>query len=65
MLSGDYKLGMVDATVESGLAQQYGVQGYPTIKHFKADKNGKMSPSEYQGGRSASDFVNFANQVCN
>ena len=42
-LKGQVKLGKVDATVESGLAQRFGVSGYPTIKFWnygegKSDK---------------------------
>jgi len=33
-LKGKVKIGKVDATVESALAQRFGVQGYPTIKYW-------------------------------
>ena len=39
-LKGKVKLGAVDATIHQGLAQQYGVQGYPTIKYFPSGKKG-------------------------
>ncbi|KAK9880930.1 hypothetical protein WA026_013264 [Henosepilachna vigintioctopunctata] len=48
------KLGKVDATEESELAEQHGVRGYPTLKFFK---NG--SPVDYNGGRQADDIVNW------
>ena len=54
-------LGVVDATVETGLASQYQVQGYPTIKIFPG--GGKKSPSdasEYDGGRTKEDIVRAA-----
>jgi protein disulfide-isomerase A6 len=40
-LKGQVRLGKVDATVETGLAQRFGVKGYPTIKVFEygADKS--------------------------
>ncbi|RNA30103.1 disulfide-isomerase A6 [Brachionus plicatilis] len=57
-LKGKVKLGAVDATVHSGLAQRYGVQGYPTIKYFAA--GAKSSAEEYDGGRTASDIVTWA-----
>merc|ERR1719169_88786 len=31
---GKIPLAKVDATVETALGQQYGVQGYPTLKYF-------------------------------
>lgn len=41
------RLGKVDATEETELAQEYGVRGYPTIKFFKGGE--KASPKEYSG----------------
>ena len=51
-------LGAVDATVEQGLAQKYGVKGYPTIKVFPG--GAKSKAEEYQGGRTAKDIVAYA-----
>lgn len=39
-------LAKVDATEESALAEQYGVQGFPTLIWFHDGKE-----SEYDGGR--------------
>ncbi|XP_030061020.1 protein disulfide-isomerase [Microcaecilia unicolor] len=53
----EIRLGKVDATEESELAQRFGVRGYPTIKFFK---NGDTaSPKEYSAGREADDIVNW------
>lgn len=41
------RLGKVDATEETDLAQEFGVRGYPTIKFFKGGE--KASPKEYTG----------------
>ncbi|CAG5894496.1 unnamed protein product, partial [Menidia menidia] len=51
------RLGKVDATEETELAQEYGVRGYPTIKFFKGGD--KESPKEYSAGRQADDIVNW------
>lgn len=47
-------LGKVDATIESDLAQRYGVSGYPTLKVFR---NGQ--PSDYSGPREADGIVSY------
>jgi len=51
-LKGVVNVGAVDATVHQKVAQKYGIQGFPTIKVFGADKR---SPTDYQViGRSSS-----------
>ena len=52
-LKGKVKLGVVDATVHTQLAQRYGVQGFPTIKFFASgSKTGEAE--DYDGGRTSS-----------
>ncbi|KAF4080284.1 hypothetical protein AMELA_G00168660 [Ameiurus melas] len=51
------RLGKVDATEETELAQEFGVRGYPTIKFFKGGE--KTTPKEYTAGRQADDMVNW------
>jgi len=48
------KLAKVDCTVQTDVAQQFGIKGFPTLKLFK---NGK--PSEYSGGRTSSEIVSW------
>jgi protein disulfide-isomerase A6 len=54
------KLGAVDATVHTIKSNQYGVQGYPTIKFFPPGKKTASSATEYNGGRTGSDIVKWA-----
>ena len=57
-LKGKVKLGVVDATVHTQLAQRYGVQGFPTIKFFPSgSKDGQAE--EYDGGRTSSVNIVF------
>lgn len=54
-------LGLVDATVETSLAQDFGVQGYPTIKVFPGGLGKtKSSAMDYQGPRESRDIVQYA-----
>jgi len=48
------RLAKVDATEETELGERFEVRGYPTIKFFH---NGK--PSEYKGGRTGPEIVNW------
>lgn len=59
-LKGKAKLGALDATVHSAKASQYGIKGYPTIKFFPAGSRSASAAEEYDGGRTASDIVNWA-----
>ncbi|CAF2416279.1 unnamed protein product [Rotaria sp. Silwood2] len=58
-LKGKVKLGVVDATVHTQLAQRYGVQGFPTIKFFPAGRKDGQA-EDYNGGRSSNDIVAWA-----
>jgi protein disulfide-isomerase A6 len=57
-LKGSVKLGAVDATVHTALAQQYGVKGYPTIKVFIPGKKNKAD--DYKGPRESAGIVQYA-----
>ena len=61
-LKGVAKLVAVDATVHGGLAQKYGVQGYPTLKMFGLDKK---KPEDYQGAREANGIVSGCMKAVN
>ncbi|KAF2659704.1 disulfide isomerase [Lophiostoma macrostomum CBS 122681] len=53
-------IAQVDAEAENSkaLAQEQGVQSYPTIKYFK---KGSSEPLPYEGARAEKDFVQFIN----
>lgn len=60
-LKGKVKLGALDATVHTVIANRFSIRGFPTIKYFPAgskDPNGE----EYDGGRTSSDIVKFAEE---
>lgn len=48
------RLAKVDATIESKLAEQFSIRGYPTLKLFRDGK-----PSEYSGGRTSGEIINW------
>lgn len=50
----DIRLAKVDATIESKLAEKFGVQGFPTLKFFK-----KGQVIEYGGGRTEGEIVSW------
>lgn len=58
-LKGKVKLGALDATVHSIMANRYGVRGYPTIKMFPSGKK-DGDAMEYSGGRTSDDIVAWA-----
>lgn len=59
-LKGKVKLGALDATVHPTKAQEYGVQGYPTIKFFGGGRKSQSDAADYDGGRTAADIVTWA-----
>ncbi|XP_063339741.1 protein disulfide-isomerase TMX3-like [Pelmatolapia mariae] len=52
------RVGKMDATAYSGIASEFGVRGYPTIKLLKGDL-----AYNYKGPRTKDDIVEFANRV--
>jgi protein disulfide-isomerase A6 len=50
-----------DATQSEKLAQQFQIQGFPTIKVFGANKK---APTNYEGQRTASAIIDFGLKVC-
>ncbi len=56
-LKGVVKVGAVNADEHRTLGGRFGVQGFPTIKIFAANKN---KPTDYQGARTAEGFVDVA-----
>jgi len=62
--SSSVLIGSVDCTAEDNeeLCQEYGVQGYPTLKYYK---DGNTEGEDYQGGRSLDDLASFADEELN
>lgn len=60
-LKGKVKLGALDATVHTTIANQYEIRGFPTIKVFGAGKKDGTA-EDYEGGRTLSDIVTFATE---
>lgn len=58
-LKGKVKLGALDATVHTVMANRYGVRGYPSIKMFPAGKKDGETV-EFDGGRTSDDIVAWA-----
>ncbi|GFE54091.1 disulfide isomerase [Babesia ovis] len=53
-------VGSVDATIHSGLAQRYGVNGYPTIVLLPQGPKGPSKAIRYNGARKAEEILAFA-----
>lgn len=51
----------VDAAKYSGLASEYGVTGFPTIKFFAAGDDKEATP--YEGSRDGQAFVDYLNKA--
>jgi len=58
-LKGKMNLGALDATQHGSTASEYGIRGYPSIKYFAPGSN---EAEDYEGGRSASDIVAWAEE---
>merc|ERR1719440_138730 len=57
ILKGRVPLAKVDATVETNLAEQYRVEGYPTFYFFR-----RGVPHEYSGGRESPGIVQWVEE---
>ncbi|KAL7535153.1 hypothetical protein ACHAXR_006307 [Thalassiosira sp. AJA248-18] len=62
--SSSVLIGSVDCTTDenSDMCQEYGVQGYPTLKVFK---DGNTEGEDYNGGRSLDELTSFADEELN
>lgn len=61
-LKGKVKLGALDATVHTMMAQRFGIRGFPSIKFFGAGEKSVEDAVDYDGGRTTSDIVHWASQ---
>eukprot|EP01125_Pyxidicula_operculata_P004175 TRINITY_DN1610_c0_g2_i1.p1 TRINITY_DN1610_c0_g2~~TRINITY_DN1610_c0_g2_i1.p1 ORF type:complete len:353 (-),score=95.49 TRINITY_DN1610_c0_g2_i1:86-1144(-) len=50
----------IDCDAHKDTCSRFAVQGYPTLKFFK--KGNKATPQDYNGGRDASDIVDYVNR---
>merc|ERR1711935_935576 len=55
--SSSVVIGDVDCTVETDIASEYGVSGYPTIKYFTPETDPKGD--DYSGGRDLVSLKKF------
>jgi len=55
-------IGKCNSEEHSSIGSRFGVQGFPTIKFFPA---GSLEAQDYEGGRTAEDFVKFLNEKTN
>jgi len=59
-LKGIVGVGAVDADEHKSLGQEWGVQGFPTIKLMYTDASDKIKSIDYKGARTAKDIVEWA-----
>ncbi|KAK8798829.1 hypothetical protein WA158_007913 [Blastocystis sp. Blastoise] len=62
-MKGKVHFAEVDATVNTDLAGEYQIQGYPTIKVFKGGRKDEQSVSDYSSERTAAALVDFASKL--
>jgi|EP00729_Bicosta_minor_P005929 protein disulfide-isomerase A6 len=58
--SSSVVVGDVDCTIETDIASEYGVSGYPTIKYFTAETDPKGD--SYSGGRDFDSLKTFVEE---
>ena len=59
-MKGKVHFAEVDATVNTDLASEYQIQGYPTIKLFKGGLKDSANVIDYNSERTAAGLVDFA-----
>jgi len=62
-MKGKVRFAKVDATVETQIAQKFGVKGYPTIKYFGYGDKSQASAKDYPGSRDLSGITSFVNDL--
>jgi len=63
-MKGKVRFAKVDADSNKGLAQRFGVQGYPTIKYFNYGRKSSVSDAKpYESGRDAVSIKAFASDL--
>jgi len=63
--SKDIVVAKVDADAHKDLGSEFGIRGFPTLKFFPKGWKKGDEPTEYQGGRTADDIINFIKENAN
>lgn len=58
-MHNNFQFGALDATAHQSIASTFNIRGFPTIKYF-APGSSAEDAEDYQGGRTSSDLVTFA-----
>lgn len=62
-LHGVARVGVVDCDTHKGIAQKYGIEGFPTIKTFSGEGKRARRPADYSGQRTAGAISKHARYI--
>ncbi|CCW66565.1 unnamed protein product [Phytomonas sp. Hart1] len=58
-VKGSIRVGAIDAHTHKSIAQQFSIQGFPTIKYWKMGNKSIYTPHEYRGPRMAASLMSL------